>query len=47
MAGLSAEQWSEISPYLDQALDLDADARERFLNELAVAKPDVVKVLCV
>jgi hypothetical protein len=37
----SAEQWKEISPYLDQALDLESSARERWLSELKALKPQL------
>jgi serine/threonine protein kinase len=35
----SAEQWKEISPYLDQALDLESAERGRWLTELSALKP--------
>jgi serine/threonine protein kinase len=35
----SAEQWKEISPYLDQALDLEPAERGRWLTELSALKP--------
>jgi eukaryotic-like serine/threonine-protein kinase len=41
VARLSASQWSEISPYLDQALDLDGADRERWLSDLDSTKPVV------
>jgi eukaryotic-like serine/threonine-protein kinase len=37
VARWSASQWSEISPYLDQALDLDVADRERWLTDLDTA----------
>jgi serine/threonine protein kinase len=37
----SAEQWKEISPYLDHALDLESPARERWLSELRSLKPQL------
>jgi eukaryotic-like serine/threonine-protein kinase len=37
----SAQQWKEISPYLDQALDLESPARERWLGELRALKPQL------
>lgn len=37
----SAEQWKEISPYLDQALDLESPARERWLSNLKANKPQL------
>ncbi|HKS58812.1 MAG TPA: protein kinase [Steroidobacteraceae bacterium] len=36
-----AGQWQRIAPYLDQALDLPGEERERWLNELAHAHPDI------
>ncbi|HEY0801074.1 MAG TPA: serine/threonine-protein kinase, partial [Steroidobacteraceae bacterium] len=38
----SAEQWKEISPYLDQVLDLEFSQRERWLSDLGAAKPALV-----
>lgn len=35
----SGEQWKEISPYLDQALDLEESERARWLSELSVLQP--------
>jgi len=35
----SAEEWKAISPYLDQALDLESPERERWLSELETLKP--------
>jgi eukaryotic-like serine/threonine-protein kinase len=35
----SAERWKEISPYLDQALDLESAERGRWLTELSALKP--------
>ena len=37
----SAEQWKEISPYLDQALDLESPARERWLSGIKALKPQL------
>src|SRR5262245_39020005 len=36
-----AGQWQRIAPYLDQALDLQGDERERWLSELAAHHPDI------
>jgi serine/threonine protein kinase/tetratricopeptide (TPR) repeat protein len=36
-----AGQWQRIAPYLDQALDLPGDERERWLIELAGQHPDI------
>lgn len=36
-----AGQWQRIAPYLDQALDLPGEERERWLNELARPHPDI------
>jgi eukaryotic-like serine/threonine-protein kinase len=35
----SGERWKEISPYLDQALDLEASERGRWLKELGILEP--------
>jgi serine/threonine-protein kinase len=36
-----AGQWQRIAPYLDQALDLPADERERWLSDLTAGHPDI------
>jgi hypothetical protein len=41
----SGEQWKEISPYLDQALDLEAGDRDRWLNELHSLNPQLAEDL--
>jgi eukaryotic-like serine/threonine-protein kinase len=35
----SADQWKAISPYLDQALDLEPQVRSAWLDQLAAANP--------
>jgi eukaryotic-like serine/threonine-protein kinase len=35
----SGEQWKEISPYLDQVLDLEESERARWLNALSALRP--------
>jgi serine/threonine-protein kinase len=45
VAQWSALQWSEISPYLDQALDLDIAERERWLADLFTSNPDLADQL--
>jgi serine/threonine protein kinase len=35
----SAEQWNAISPYLDEALDLEPPARQAWLDQLSAANP--------
>jgi TolB-like protein/serine/threonine protein kinase/Flp pilus assembly protein TadD len=45
MARFSVEEWSAISPHLDHALDLEAGARERWLNTLAKTDPKLVQTL--
>lgn len=49
MGKWTAERWSEISPYLDQALELGADERQRWLRELTAARPaiaaDIISLL--
>jgi serine/threonine protein kinase/tetratricopeptide (TPR) repeat protein len=42
----AAGQWHRIAPYLDQALDLQADARERWLTDLAVSEPEIAAAVC-
>src|SRR5262249_29487079 len=37
--------WAEIAPYLDRALELEPDERERWLTDLTIEKPQVVKLL--
>jgi serine/threonine protein kinase len=37
----SGEQWKEISPYLDQALDLEESERGRWLREVSALKPQL------
>jgi eukaryotic-like serine/threonine-protein kinase len=36
-----AGQWQRIAPYLDQALDLQAAERERWLTDLTAAEPEI------
>ena len=36
-----AGQWQRIAPYLDQALDLQAEERERWLSELTATEPEI------
>jgi eukaryotic-like serine/threonine-protein kinase len=36
-----AGQWQRIAPYLDQALDLELEERERWLTDLTVANPEI------
>ncbi|MGH8240630.1 MAG: serine/threonine-protein kinase, partial [Steroidobacteraceae bacterium] len=36
-----AGQWHRIAPYLDRALDLQADGRERWLTDLAASEPEI------
>ena len=35
-------QWQRIAPYLDQALDLQPAARERWLTDLTATEPEIV-----
>ena len=37
----AAGQWQRIAPYLDQALDLEREARERWLTDLTVTEPEI------
>jgi len=36
-----AGQWQRIAPYLDQALDLELEQRERWLTDLTVTEPEI------
>ncbi len=38
-----AGQWQRIAPYLDQALDLQAEERERWLRELTATEPEIAQ----
>lgn len=40
-AALAPERWQRLRPLLDQALDLDASARERFLRELSTESDEL------
>src|SRR5882724_65537 len=37
--------WLRISPYLDQALDLESDARGPWLNDLARTQPELASTV--
>ena len=37
----SGEQWKEISPFLDQALDLEKSERGRWLRDLSAHRPQL------
>lgn len=39
MAGFTTERWRVLSPYLDEALDLDVDGREPWLESLRRDNP--------
>jgi hypothetical protein len=41
VAKWTAERWSEVSPYLDRALELGADERRDWLAELAISRPAI------
>ena len=43
VVGLAPDRWQRLRPLLDQALDLDAAARERFLRELST-EDDALRV---
>jgi serine/threonine-protein kinase len=45
MSGLDSKLWQEVSPYLDEALDLDPLHRERWLAALAESHPTVAAEL--
>ncbi|MET0536171.1 MAG: protein kinase [Steroidobacter sp.] len=42
---LDLEQWATIEPYLDQALDLEDEARARWLAELASTRSDIASAI--
>jgi len=42
---LSPENWKEISPYLDEALDLPEEERASWLEVLRASKPDLAHLL--
>ena len=37
----AAGQWQRIAPYLDQALDLELEQRERWLTDLTATEPEI------
>ena len=45
MSTLSPENWSTLSPYLDKALTLSQEERERWLEALRTQNPDLAKQL--
>lgn len=45
VAKLTPQQWQEISPLLDQALDLSATEREAWLQSLTRSKPEWIDLL--
>jgi eukaryotic-like serine/threonine-protein kinase len=45
MSTLSFGQWREISPYLDHALSLPEEERERWLHSFRLEKPELAAVL--
>ena len=45
MFRLDREHWRELSPLLDQALDLDAAARNALLADLERRRPELALVL--
>ena len=42
---LDAERWQRLSPLLDEALELPANAREAWLDALREREPDLVDEL--
>jgi tetratricopeptide (TPR) repeat protein len=42
---LDRHTWSDVEPYLDQALDLSVPDRRQFLERLAVDQPDIAAAL--
>lgn len=45
MSKLSPDQWREISPLLDEALDLSVDQREVWLQSLTASRPQLIGLL--
>ena len=45
MAQLDGEVWRRVSPFLDEALELDPSAREPWLDELDKAQPEIAREL--
>jgi tetratricopeptide (TPR) repeat protein len=45
MATVQQERWREISRYLDEALDLDGDARASWLDQLDVQAPTIAQAV--
>src|SRR4051794_27510651 len=39
------EQWREISPYLDELLDLEAEKRQQWLLDLEARAPEIARRL--
>ena len=45
MAETLEDDWQAISPYLDQALELDGAAREAWIGELTLRAPAIAAAL--
>jgi hypothetical protein len=39
------DEWSEISPYLDEVLELDLEKRDAWITDLQRRRPRVAKVV--
>ncbi|MGE5336751.1 MAG: protein kinase domain-containing protein [Gemmatimonadota bacterium] len=42
---ITVDQWQSVSPLLDEALDLDVDAREAWLGGLGARRPDLAPLV--
>jgi serine/threonine protein kinase/tetratricopeptide (TPR) repeat protein len=45
MAKVDSNLWRQVSPYLDEALELDPSAREPWLADLEKVQPEIARVL--
>jgi eukaryotic-like serine/threonine-protein kinase len=42
---LDKDTWHKVSPYLDQALDIEPDNREAWITQLAVDQPEIAQAI--
>ncbi|HKU27198.1 MAG TPA: hypothetical protein VJQ54_17115, partial [Candidatus Sulfotelmatobacter sp.] len=45
MPTLTPEHWQQLSPYLDQVLELPEEQRQAWLKEFATTKPELAGLL--
>jgi len=45
MTKLDSDQWRQVSPHLDEALELDPSAREPWLADLEKLQPQIAREL--